>query len=75
MQGTPVWFLFWEHSTCRGATKPMNNNYWADCPRARAQQQEEPLRWEANAPQLESNPHSPKLEKPTRSNEDQSSQK
>ena len=63
MQGTRVWALVQEDSTCRGATKPMcynywacapeptSHNYWAYAPRACAPQQEKPLQWEARAPQ------------------------
>ena len=29
VHGTQVWCLIWEGSTCHGATKPMNHNYWA----------------------------------------------
>ena len=29
VQGTQVWCLIWEGSTCCGATKPVNHNYWA----------------------------------------------
>ena len=29
MQGTWVWALVREDSTCHGATKPMRHNYWA----------------------------------------------
>ena len=29
MQGTQVWSLVWEDSTCLGATKPMDHNYWS----------------------------------------------
>ena len=28
-QGTQVWSLAWEDSTCRGATNPTCHNYWA----------------------------------------------
>ena len=31
-QGTQVWFLVWEDSTCHGATKPRSYNYWAHAP-------------------------------------------
>ena len=66
MQGTRVRALVREDPTCRGATKPVRHNYWAHvpqllspcaiateawAPRARAPQQEKPLRWEACAPQ------------------------
>ena len=29
LQGTRVWFLVQEDSTCRGATKPVRHNYWS----------------------------------------------
>ena len=71
-----------EDPTCCETTKPMYHNYWAcalepwrhNCgspgdPRAHAPQ-EEPRKWEAHAPQLESSPYSPQLEKSPRSNED-----
>ena len=29
MQGTWVWSLVWEDSTCCGETKPVHHNYWA----------------------------------------------
>ena len=32
MQGTQVQALVREDPTCRGATKPMNHNYWARAP-------------------------------------------
>ena len=40
------------------------------CPRACALQQEEPLQWEACAPQIESSPHSLQEKKSLCSNED-----
>ena len=43
-------------------------NYTGVC--ACALRQEEPWQWEALAPQTESSPHSPQLEKAARSNED-----
>ena len=60
MQGTWVWSLVWEDSTCLGATKPVSHNYWAHepqllkpvHPRARAPQQEKSLQREAPMPQL-----------------------
>ena len=71
MQGTWVWSLLCEDSTCQGATKPMYHNYWAHtlqqlkpaCPRAPALQQEKPPKWELLILQLESSHHSPQLEK------------
>ena len=32
MQGTWVWSLVQEDSTCHGATKPMSHNYWTQVP-------------------------------------------
>ena len=29
VQGTEIWSLLWEDSTCRRVTKPMSHNYWA----------------------------------------------
>ena len=76
MQGTQVWSLIQEDSTCCGATKPVSGNYWdcalghwatatvnPSCPSAFALQQEKPLPWEAHGLQLESNPHSLQLVK------------
>ena len=40
MQGTWVWSLVWEDSTCCRTTKPMHQNYWS--PRTLALQQEKP---------------------------------
>ena len=61
MQGTWVRALIWEDPTCRGAhvcqnywacaPQPASHNYWARTPRAHAPQQENPLQWEAHAPQ------------------------
>ena len=68
MQGTWVPALVWEDLTCRGATKPVNHNYWAcaleltrhnywaRAPRAHAPQQEKPPQWEARAPQRKVTP-------------------
>ena len=76
MQETQVWSLDWEDPTCSRPTKLMGHNYWslrsgarepqlqeAMCPRACALQPEKLLQWEARAPQLESSPHSPQLER------------
>ena len=41
--------------------EPVSHNYWARVPRARAQQQEKPLQWEA--PQRRVAPRSLQLEK------------
>ena len=63
MQVTRVRALVGEDPTCRGATKPVRNNYWAcalepashnywaHVPRVHALQQEKPPQWEARAPQ------------------------
>ena len=56
MQGTRVRALVREDPTCHGATKPMCHNFWACVPRARAQQQEKPLQWEAHALQWRAAP-------------------
>ena len=40
MQGTRVRALVWEDPTCRGATGPVNHNYWAWASGACAPQQE-----------------------------------
>ena len=58
MQGTQVQSLVQESPTCHGATKCVWHNS-----RAQAPQQEKPLLWEACAPQLESSPCLPSLEK------------
>ena len=60
MQGTWVWSIVQEDSTCHGATEPVCRNYWSPSTRA---QQEKTLQWEAHAPQLESSLWSPQLEK------------
>ena len=46
VQGTQVWSLVWEDSTCLGA-KSVQPSYWAHAPRARALQQEKPPQREA----------------------------
>ena len=51
MQGTGVWSLVRDYSTCLRATKPKNGNYVSS--RAHVPQQEKPLQWEAGVPQLE----------------------
>ena len=63
MQGTWVWSLVQEDSTCCGATKPLYHNYWT-CTLLPVLCNEKPPQWEAHAPQLESSPHSLQLEKP-----------
>ena len=47
IQGTQVWSLVWEESMCRGATKPVHQDFWTCVPRARAPQQEKRPQWEA----------------------------
>ena len=61
LEGTWVWALVWEDSTCRRATKPVchnywaqalepaSHNYWARAPRAHAPQQEKPPQWEVGS--------------------------
>ena len=61
MRGTRVWSLVWEDPTCCSATKPVCHSYW--CPCALEPVHEKPVPWEARAPQLESSPLSPQLEK------------
>ena len=63
MQGTWVWSLVREDSTCCWATKPMCHNYWVHMPTAHAPQREKPPQWETHAPQLERSPCLPQLEK------------
>ena len=78
MQKTWVQSLVQEDTICCRATKPMYHNYWAHalqlpkptCSRARVLQREKPSQWETRAPQLESSPHLPQLEKSLYSNED-----
>ena len=82
VQKTWVQSLILEDSTCIGATKPVHHNSWACglepwvtiteacAPRVHALQQEKPPQWAACAPQLESSPSSPKLEKLVPSNKD-----
>ena len=64
MQETWVWSLIWEDLTCHGAIKPVHHNHWA-CALELAV-----TTIEACAPQLESSPHYPQLEKSLGSNED-----
>ena len=54
----PVYHNYW---AC--ALGPRNSNSWAPVPRDGALQQEKPLQWEAQVPQLESGPRLPQLEK------------
>ena len=64
MQGTQILSVVQKDSTGYEATKPVCRNYWAYMlqplkpthPRAYAQQQEKPLRWEALVLQLEGRP-------------------
>ena len=56
MQGTWVWSLVWEDSTCLRATKPMCHNYWASMLQllkagysTTCVPQEKPLQWEVHA--------------------------
>ena len=66
MQGTWVWSLVQEDSTCREATKPEHRQLLSlhsrarepqqlkpECPGICALQQEKPLQWEVRPPQLE----------------------
>ena len=76
MQGTWVWSLVWEDSTCHEAAKPMHYNYWiytlepkslnywGSKTRTRALQQEKPLQWKACAPQQRVAPTRSKQRKP-----------
>ena len=66
------------HRNCWAcALEPRNHNSWAwvpqllklVCPRAHAPRQEKPPQQEAHAPQLESSPRAPKLEKSPCSNQ------
>ena len=58
------WFFIQENSTCCRATKPHEPQLLKPgSPKARALQPDKPPKWEAWAPQLESSPRSPKLEK------------
>ena len=58
VQGTRVRSLVRDGPTCCGATKPLPHNYGAQ-----GLQQQRPLQWGSCAPQLESSPCSPQLEK------------
>ena len=75
--------MIWEDPACGGTTKPMRHQLYSlcsrgqklpqlkpECPRARDLEQEKPPQWKAHAPNLESSPHSPLLEKSQRSKED-----
>ena len=50
IQGTQVWSLVREDSTCPGATKPACHNYWSQLSLC-APQQEKLLQWKACTPQ------------------------
>ena len=63
MQGTWVWSLVREVSTCHGATKLERRSYWAHLSRAHVPQQKKPLQWEAWALQLETSPRSQQLQR------------
>ena len=63
MQGTGVASLVWEAPTHSEAAKPGRHNYWARVPRAHALQQEKPLQQAGQAPQPQSGPSLPQLEK------------
>ena len=62
MQGARVWSLDLEDPICCKVTKPVLHTE-PTCPWACILQQENPLQWETCAPQLESSPHFPQLEK------------
>ena len=79
VQETWVWSLVREDPTCHKAAKPVCHHFWValepggcNCwsPCAHAAQQENPLQWEAQTPQLDSSPCFPQLEKSPHSNED-----
>ena len=53
MQGTEVWFLALEDSTCCRATKPIHHKYWSSWALEPMLPDERPLQWEARKPQLE----------------------
>ena len=87
MQGTQVWSLIQEDSTCQVGMKPVGQNYWARAlertnraywghvPGVHAPQQEKPPQWEAWALQLDSNPRSPQREKAPVRHEDPAQRK
>ena len=68
-QGTRVWSLLREDSTCCGATKPMHHNYWGCKPKAHAPQQEKPPQWEPRAPQGRGDPAHQDQRKSVQNNE------
>ena len=70
MQGTRVRALVWEDPTCRGATGPVNHNYWACASGACAPQQERARQWEARAPRWRVAPTRRNWRKPSHRNED-----
>ena len=75
MHGTWAPCPVWEDSRCCGATKavhhndwvhalePVNCNYWSLVSYSPCSAKEKPQQWEARAPQPESSPSSPQLEK------------
>ena len=62
--------LIQEDPTFHRTTKAHAPQLLSLCSRAHALQQEKPLHWEAQAPQLKSSPHLPQLEKSPCSKED-----
>ena len=62
MQETWIQSLIQEDPTYCRATKPIHHNYWA-CALELMLHNEKPQQWEAHAPQLESTPCPPQLEK------------
>ena len=64
MQGTRVQSLVPEEATCWGATKPTNHTTEACAPKARAQQQEKPLKWESSSNSLQLEKAYPSKENP-----------
>ena len=63
MQGTWVRFLDKKNPHATGQLSLYATTPEPECPRACAPEQEKPLQWEAQALQLQSNPHSRQLEK------------
>ena len=70
VQETWVQSVIWEDIPCLGAPKPTCHNYWAHMPWKWALHQEKPPQSETHTAQLESSPHSPHLQKSSRSHED-----
>ena len=77
MQGTQIWSLVQNTSGSytSGQLSLCATTTEAHTPRACALQQEKQPQWEAQAPQLESSPHSPQLDKARASVKTQHSQK